>query len=57
VSIANSHDTFFKEIFSDKDRMVDLIRGALPDNLVSGLALAHLVFDNNSYVDKEGKPL
>jgi predicted transposase YdaD len=57
VSITNPHDTFFKEIFSDKDRMVDLIRGALPHNLVSGLDLAHLVFDNNSYVDKEGKPL
>jgi predicted transposase/invertase (TIGR01784 family) len=55
VSITNPHDTFFKEIFSDKDRMVDLIRGALPDKLVGGLDLAHLVLDNASYVDEELK--
>ena len=55
MSIVNPHDIFFKEVFSDRERIVDLIHGIFPDKLKSNINLSTLELDNASYVDEKFK--
>lgn len=55
MSIVNPHDIFFKEVFSDRERIVDLINGIFPDKLKSNINLTTLDLDNTSYVDEKLK--
>ncbi len=55
MKIRNPHDLFFKEIFSDKENVVDLIEGVFPKKLKRNLLVYNLVLDNNSYIDEELK--
>ena len=55
ISINNSHDKFFKETFSNKEEAIDLLRNALPKQLLEKVNLASLQLDNSSYIDEELK--
>jgi predicted transposase YdaD len=53
--IKNSHDKFFKETFSNKEEAIDLLRNALPKQLLDKVNLTSLQLDNSSYIDEELK--
>lgn len=51
----NPHDKFFKEIFSKKEEVQDLIINTLPKYLTNKIDFSSLQLDNTSYVDEELK--
>ena len=53
MELANSHDKFFKEIFSNKENAVDILRGTLPKNITKNINFTTLTTDNTSYIDEE----
>ena len=55
TDIANPHDAFFKEIFSQKKYVENFIQVALPENIKNKLDFKTLKLDNNSYIDEELK--
>ncbi|MEW6608990.1 MAG: Rpn family recombination-promoting nuclease/putative transposase [bacterium] len=55
MEISNPHDSFFKEIFSNKENASNFIHSILPDALKKNLDLSTLELDNNSYIDEELK--
>ena len=55
MEIVNPHDKFFKETFSDRENVVDFVRGTFPDDLLECLDLPTLTLDNSGYVDEELK--
>ena len=48
----NHHDSYFKQIFSKKNQVIDLLQGTLPD-LSKNIKFDSLKIDNNSYINKE----
>jgi len=53
--IANVHDKFFKQIFSDVSNTSDFIQGILPKQLLSKLDLPSLTLENGTYINKHLK--
>lgn len=51
----NPHDRFFKETFSKKEEVQDLINNILPKQLINKLDFTSLQLDNTSYIDEELK--
>ncbi len=51
----NPHDKFFKETFSNKEEAIDLLRNALPKQILKNVDLNTLRLDNTSYVDEKLK--
>jgi predicted transposase/invertase (TIGR01784 family) len=52
-SISNPHDKFFKEVFQDRENVIDFIRGVFPEQIKSRLDFDTLYPDSTSYVDEE----
>jgi len=52
-SISNPHDKFFKEVFQDKENVIDFIRGVFPEQIKNKLNFNTILIDNTSYVDEE----
>lgn len=52
----NIHDSFFKSLFSVKEDLLDLLRGTLPESILSRVHLATLEYDPTEYVDQELAP-
>ena len=53
MELSNSHDKFFKEIFSNKENAVGFLQGALPQNISINIDFDTLQTDNTSYIDEE----
>ena len=53
--IQNPHDAFVRSVFQEKENAIDLIRSALPQEIVSRLDLASLDVIDVSFVDEEQK--
>ena len=53
--IQNPHDAFVRSVFQEKENAIDLIRSALPQEIVSRLDLASLDVIDASFVDEEQK--
>ena len=53
--ITNPHDKFFKEVFQDREIVIDFLGGILPDPLKENIDLSALKLDNNSYIDENLK--
>ena len=51
----NPHDRFFKETFSKKEEVQDLVINTLPKQLSAKLNFTSLQLDNTSYIDEELK--
>ena len=51
----NPHDRFFKETFSKKEEVQDLIVNTLPEELTRGIDFTSLQLDNTSYIDNKLK--
>lgn len=54
-NLINSHDKFFKELFSGKEEVVEFISKTLPKELTEKLNFESLELDNTEYVDKKLK--
>ena len=52
----NIHDSFFKNLFSVKENLQDLLRGTLPREVLSRMHLNTLEYDPTEYVDRELAP-
>jgi predicted transposase/invertase (TIGR01784 family) len=50
-NLINSHDKFFKKIFSKKENISELLMKILPDKLITKLNLSDLSLDNTEYID------
>ena len=55
MNVTSSHDKFFKEIFSNKEEAVELLKGSLPKELVKNIDFSTLKADNTSYINEELK--
>ncbi len=55
MRIIKAHDKFFKEIFSNKEEAIGLLRNTLPKRIVENIDFRTLKLDNTSYVDDELK--
>ncbi len=53
--IIHSHDKFFKNLFSKKEAVAEVIEKILPDYISDPLDLDTLTLDNTEYVDEELK--
>ncbi|MEQ8350821.1 MAG: Rpn family recombination-promoting nuclease/putative transposase [Leptospiraceae bacterium] len=51
--IQNPHDAFVRSVFQEKENAMDLIRSALPQDIVNRLDLASLDVIDASFVDEE----
>jgi predicted transposase/invertase (TIGR01784 family) len=51
--IANPHDRFFKEVFSDKERAIDFLANFLPSELAELVDLASIKISKDSFIDEE----
>lgn len=51
--ISNPHDRFFKEVFQDRDNVIDFIRGVFPPKIRDKLNFETLDSDGASHVDEE----
>ena len=47
------HDSFFKQIFSDKERAIDFTKHVLPPEISSKLDFSTFNLENVSYIDEE----
>lgn len=54
-NLINSHDKFFKELFSRKEEVVEFVSKTLPTELTEKLNFESLELDNTEYVDKKLK--
>ncbi len=54
-NLANSHDKFFKNLFSRKKEVKEFIIKTLPKELVKNINLKTLKLDNSEYVDEQLK--
>jgi predicted transposase/invertase (TIGR01784 family) len=52
----NIHDRFFKNMFSVKENLQDLLQGTLPRELLNKVHLDTLEYDPTEYVDRELDP-
>ena len=52
----NIHDSFFKNMFSVKENLQDLLQGTLPRELLKKVHLDTLEYDPTEYVDRELDP-
>ena len=52
----NIHDSFFKNMFSVKENLQDLLQGTLPPELINKVHLDSLEYDPTEYVDRELDP-
>ena len=52
----NIHDSFFKNMFSVKENLQDLLQGTLPREVISRVHLETLEYDPTEYVDQELDP-
>ena len=52
----NIHDSFFKNMFSVKENLQDLLQGTLPREVLSKIHLNTLEYDPTEYVDRELDP-
>ncbi len=52
-NLVNSHDKFFKVLFSRKEAVSEFIEKFLPTRVATHIDLASLQLDNTEYVDKE----
>lgn len=52
-SLYNPHDKFFKDVFQDRENVIDFIRGVFPEQIKNKLNLDTIDIDNSSYVDEE----
>ena len=55
MKLINSHDKFFKEVFSKKEDAKEFIEKTLSSEIVKGLDLSTLENDNTEYVDAKLK--
>ena len=55
MEINNPHDIFFKEIFSDKENAIDLIKNILPKKAEKNFNFETLKLSNCSFTDEELK--
>ena len=55
MDITNSHDKYFKKIFSRKEDAIDLLKGALKKEITEKIDFSTLELDNSSYIGKELK--
>jgi predicted transposase/invertase (TIGR01784 family) len=53
MKIIKAHDKFFKEIFSNKEEAIGLLKNTLPKKIVENIDFRTLKLDNTSYVDDE----
>ena len=53
--IQNPHDAFVRSVFQEKENAMDLIRSALPKEVVDRMDLASLDVIDASFVDEEQK--
>ena len=53
LSISNPHDKFFKEVFQDRENLIDFIRGVFPEKIKDKINFDTIQLDNTSYVDEE----
>lgn len=51
--IVNPHDKFFKEVYSDKERAIDFLRGFLPEEVAGRLNLGSIEIRKVSFIDEE----
>ncbi|MCP4132293.1 MAG: Rpn family recombination-promoting nuclease/putative transposase [bacterium] len=52
IIITNPHDKFFKEIFGNKENVIDFINGIFPKEITKNLDMETLALDKNSYIDE-----
>jgi predicted transposase/invertase (TIGR01784 family) len=52
MELSNSHDKFFKEVFSNKEEAVDLLKGSLPGELAGNIDFSSLKPVNTSYINE-----
>ncbi len=52
IIITNPHDKFFKEIFGNKENVIDFINGIFPKEITTNLDMDTLTLDKNSYIDE-----
>ncbi|MCP4314442.1 MAG: Rpn family recombination-promoting nuclease/putative transposase, partial [Bacteroidetes bacterium] len=52
----NIHDSFFKNMFSVKENLQDLLQGTLPREVINKVHLDTLEYDPTEYVDRELDP-
>jgi predicted transposase/invertase (TIGR01784 family) len=55
MELHKSHDKFFKEVFSNIEEAIDLIKNTIPENVLDKIDLDTLQLDNASYTDKKLK--
>ncbi|NJO02280.1 MAG: Rpn family recombination-promoting nuclease/putative transposase [Bacteroidia bacterium] len=53
--LANPHDKFFKEVFSQKEHAEDFIRGVLPPSFWQQMDLGTLQKEDTSYLNESLK--
>jgi predicted transposase YdaD len=51
--ISNIHDSFFKQLFSVKENLQDLLQGTLPPKVLSRVHLNTLQYDPTEYMTDE----
>ena len=54
-SVTSPHDRFFKQLFSDKEKVIAFLQGSLPDSISQRIRYNSLEMDSASYVDEELK--
>lgn len=52
MGIVTPHDLFFKEIFSNQEYALDLIKATFPQSVLKSLDLSKIELESNSYVDE-----
>ncbi|MGM0531724.1 MAG: Rpn family recombination-promoting nuclease/putative transposase [Thermodesulfobacteriota bacterium] len=52
AKIHNPHDKIFKNVISDRDNAVSLLRNILPEPVQKHLALEEMQYEKDSYVPK-----
>jgi predicted transposase/invertase (TIGR01784 family) len=50
--ITNTHDKFFKSLFSDKDSLIEFVSKTIRPAIVKNLDFSTLKIDNTEYIDK-----
>jgi predicted transposase/invertase (TIGR01784 family) len=54
--LSKKHDKFFKEVFSVKENLLDLLQGTLPREVLNGIHPETLEYDPTEYVDNKLAP-
>jgi predicted transposase/invertase (TIGR01784 family) len=53
IKVANPHDKFFRETWSDRETAIDFIRNYLPGNILSHINTDRLEICKDSFIDDE----